>query len=212
MDRLEIYLSRLYGYAVSLARDPETAKDLVQQCALKSLSAKSVPADKIAYRAWLFVILRNAFIDHVRRNRLADDLVESEPPDDPSMEYWEGDERLINILNVKQAMVRLHPRDREIIGLVVLAGLSYAETARIPFARNMPSGFIPEAMAANPFKITGKDGLTVLNDRPVNAEIRMLDRYPGVSPWQVSPTGSIQFVRRWAETHMIHRTPMSPAA
>ncbi len=31
MDRLENYLSRLYGYAVSLAREPETAKDLVQQ-------------------------------------------------------------------------------------------------------------------------------------------------------------------------------------
>ncbi len=139
MDRLENYLSRLYGYAVSLARDPETAKDLVQQCALKSLSAKSVPADESAYRAWLFVILRNAFIDHVRRNRLADDLFEPEPPDDPSMEYREDDERLINILNVKQVMSRLRPRDREIIGLVDLAGLSYAETARI---MNVPTGTV----------------------------------------------------------------------
>ena len=42
--------------------------------------------------------------------------------------------------------------------------------AAIPFARNMPSGFIPEAMAAKSFSITGKDGLTVHNDRPVNAE------------------------------------------
>ena len=42
--------------------------------------------------------------------------------------------------------------------------------ASIPFSRNMPSGFIPEAMAATPFRIQGKDGLTVLNDRPVNAE------------------------------------------
>lgn len=40
----------------------------------------------------------------------------------------------------------------------------------IPFHRNMPSGFIPEALAAAPMKITGKDGLTILNDRPVNAE------------------------------------------
>jgi DMSO/TMAO reductase YedYZ molybdopterin-dependent catalytic subunit len=42
--------------------------------------------------------------------------------------------------------------------------------AGIPFHRNMPSGFIPEALAAKNFKIKGKDGLTVLNDRPVNAE------------------------------------------
>jgi DMSO/TMAO reductase YedYZ molybdopterin-dependent catalytic subunit len=40
----------------------------------------------------------------------------------------------------------------------------------IPFHRNMPSGFIPVALAEEPFSIEGKDGLTVLNDRPVNAE------------------------------------------
>ena len=40
----------------------------------------------------------------------------------------------------------------------------------IPFHRNMPSGFIPAALAEEPFSIEGKDGLTVLNDRPVNAE------------------------------------------
>ncbi len=42
--------------------------------------------------------------------------------------------------------------------------------AAIPFHRNMPSGFIPEAIAATGMKIKGKNGLTILNDRPVNAE------------------------------------------
>lgn len=42
--------------------------------------------------------------------------------------------------------------------------------ASIPFHRNMPSGLIPEALAAKNFKIEGKDGLEVLNDRPVNAQ------------------------------------------
>lgn len=40
----------------------------------------------------------------------------------------------------------------------------------IPFHRNMPAGFIPAALAEEPFSIEGKDGLVVLNDRPVNAE------------------------------------------
>ena len=131
MQRIENYLSRLYGYAISLARDPELAKDLVQQCALKSLTAKSIPKDESAYRAWLFVILRNAFIDHVRRERLADDLFEPETTEHPSMEYWEGDDRLINMLNIKQALARLRARDREIIGLIDLAGLRYAEAAKV---------------------------------------------------------------------------------
>ena len=39
----------------------------------------------------------------------------------------------------------------------------------IPFHRNIPANFIPVALAAQD-KIEGKDGLTVFNDRPVNAE------------------------------------------
>jgi len=42
--------------------------------------------------------------------------------------------------------------------------------AAIPFHRNMPSGFIPEAMAAKQMAIEGKDGLRIVNDRPINAE------------------------------------------
>ena len=42
--------------------------------------------------------------------------------------------------------------------------------AAIPFSRNMPAGFVPEALAQKAMTVDGKDGLTVLNDRPVNAE------------------------------------------
>ncbi|MBN4080548.1 sulfite oxidase, partial [Beggiatoa alba] len=44
--------------------------------------------------------------------------------------------------------------------------------ATIPFAALMPGGLIPAALAQSdkPFKLKGKDGLTVLNDRPINAE------------------------------------------
>jgi len=51
-----------------------------------------------------------------------------------------------------------------------LASMGALLGAAIPYHRNMPSGFIPEAIAANNMAIQGKDGLTVLNDRPVNAE------------------------------------------
>ena len=51
-----------------------------------------------------------------------------------------------------------------------LAAMGAVVGATIPFHRSMPSGFIPVAMAQTPGAITGKDGLTVYNDRPVNAE------------------------------------------
>ncbi len=53
-----------------------------------------------------------------------------------------------------------------------LAAMGVAVGATIPFHRNMPSGLIPAALAEEKkmFKISGKNGLSVLNDRPVNAE------------------------------------------
>ena len=53
-----------------------------------------------------------------------------------------------------------------------LVAMSTAVGASIPFAHLMPGGLIPAALAQSdqPFEIPGKDGLIVLNDRPVNAE------------------------------------------
>ncbi len=50
-----------------------------------------------------------------------------------------------------------------------LTTMSAVVGASIPFAANLPTGFIPIALADS-HMIEGKDGLTVLNDRPVNAE------------------------------------------
>jgi DMSO/TMAO reductase YedYZ molybdopterin-dependent catalytic subunit len=53
-----------------------------------------------------------------------------------------------------------------------LTAMAAALGAAIPFAGKMPGGLIPAALAdtGEPFFIEGKEGLIVLNDRPVNAE------------------------------------------
>ena len=53
-----------------------------------------------------------------------------------------------------------------------LAAMSAVIGASIPFAKFMPGGLIPAALAQSDtlFELAGKDGLTILNDRPVNAE------------------------------------------
>ena len=50
-----------------------------------------------------------------------------------------------------------------------LAAMAAMVGASIPFHRNMPAGLIPAAFADEAVLI-GKDGLTLLNDRPINAE------------------------------------------
>lgn len=131
MSRIEPYLDRLYRYAFSLCRDEDMAKDMVQQCALKALSARTVPADEPAYRAWLFIIVRHAVIDESRRRATVDGHVRMETEISSGREFWRGDERFINVLSVKTALAGLDERDREIIGLVDLAGLSYREAAEV---------------------------------------------------------------------------------
>jgi DMSO/TMAO reductase YedYZ molybdopterin-dependent catalytic subunit len=53
-----------------------------------------------------------------------------------------------------------------------LATMAAVLGGAIPFHRNMPGGIVPAAFAEglDDVMIEGKDGLTVLNDRPVNAE------------------------------------------
>ncbi|MFK5968616.1 MAG: sulfite oxidase [Candidatus Marithrix sp.] len=53
-----------------------------------------------------------------------------------------------------------------------LAAMTAFLGANIPFADKMPGGLIPAAMATgeDSFEIQGKEGLTILNDRPINAE------------------------------------------
>jgi DMSO/TMAO reductase YedYZ molybdopterin-dependent catalytic subunit len=53
-----------------------------------------------------------------------------------------------------------------------LATMSALLGASIPFHRNVPAGLIPAALAEalKNFVIEGKDGITVLIDRPVNTE------------------------------------------
>ena len=80
-----------------------------------------------------------------------------------------------------------------------LATMSAMLGMSIPFHRNMPQGLIPAAFAAEDV-LVGKDGLALLNDRPVNAETpaHLLDdaitptarhfiRNNGIPPEEVDP-------------------------
>jgi DMSO/TMAO reductase YedYZ molybdopterin-dependent catalytic subunit len=85
-----------------------------------------------------------------------------------------------------------------------LAAMGAALGTSIPFNGNMPAGLIPAALAESTegFVIEGKDGLRVLNDKPVNAEtpphlldddVTPIERYfirnNGVPPENTSPDG-----------------------
>lgn len=124
--RIEPYLSRLFGYALSLTQDRERARDLVQECAVHAFSANRVPEDTAAYRAWLFRITRNAFLDGQRRRAVRAEVAGSEA-DKPFDEAWRCDDRMVSVLTVRLGMAKLSPDHREVIALVDIGGFSYLE-------------------------------------------------------------------------------------
>ncbi len=126
-DRLVPYLRRLYGYAFSLTSDHEAARDLVQECALKALEARRVPADEPAFRAWLFTILRNA--SHDRRRHSGRNPEVSLDESAGHTPVWDFDTGLINTVAVRAGLDKLSPEHSEIIGLIDIAGFSYQEAA-----------------------------------------------------------------------------------
>jgi len=130
-DWIEPNLDRLYGFAYSLTEDADRARDLVQECALKAMQARRQPTDARAYRAWLFRILRNCFIDCYRKlgKEVQLDLAEDLPADDTSP--WVGDRRMVDVITIRLAMAKLPIPHREIIGLVDIIGLTYAEAAEV---------------------------------------------------------------------------------
>lgn len=114
---------RLFGYALSLTREVETARDLMQRSALRALSAPAGPREEQAARAYLFRIVRHAFVDGLRRASVRREEAAQDWPD-------EGfDDRLIEAIAVRQAFERLDEPCRRVVTCVDVEGLSYRETA-----------------------------------------------------------------------------------
>lgn len=129
--RIETYLDRLYGYALSLSGAPHDAKDLVQECAARAIAARKVPEDESAYRAWLFRILRNIFLDGIRKLQHEPTSIEDADGSEDVASIWDCERELISGLTVRMGLQKLSTRHRDIISLVDIAGLSYSEAAAL---------------------------------------------------------------------------------
>ena len=145
-SQLEAQLARLTNYALCMTRDRESARDLVQSSIVKALAAKKVPSDERAYKAWLFKILRNTFLDNLRKQATQDnilrDLMEKSDFDGNNLQesdVYSIEQRKINILSVHQGLEKLNPGQREILVLVDMAGFSYREAADI---LQLPTGTV----------------------------------------------------------------------
>ena len=131
--------AELYGVAMRICRDPDTAKDLVQETLLRAMTAWDSFQPGSNLRAWLFRILTNAFINGYRKRRRHQRFSSERPGDALSALYGRdhdctddleqllyGDELCDE---VKTALGRLGPEYRDVVERGDLRGEKYKDIA-----------------------------------------------------------------------------------
>jgi len=125
-DDLTPWVPRLRRYARALAGNRDDADDLVQDTLERAWSRAALWRNVADMRAWLFGIMHNLHVDALRRGRLAvvaldDDTDAVAPPPQASRAV---------VLDLQAALERLAPEHREVLLLVALEDMAYADIAR----------------------------------------------------------------------------------
>jgi RNA polymerase sigma-70 factor, ECF subfamily len=125
-------LPRLRRYALAVSRDRDVADDLVQTACEKALAAAQGPGLDVPFEAWMFTILRHAWVDRQRKLQVQGVTVDIEDHQDeratPSVEH-ELSARS-EMQQVQQAMGELPQEQREVLELVCIEQLSYKDAAQ----------------------------------------------------------------------------------
>ena len=119
----------LRAFARGLCGRPDMADDLVQETLMKAWAAQQRFEPGTSMRAWTFVILRNAYLTDMRRNRFRgeyDETVAERVLTAPA-----GQEEPIHLSDMHRALLTLPPERREALLLVGAGGFSYEEAATI---------------------------------------------------------------------------------
>jgi RNA polymerase sigma-70 factor (ECF subfamily) len=131
------HLDSLYGYALILTRDRTAAEDLVQETYLRAVRAFGQLVPNSNLKSWLFVIMRNAWLNQLRHTRSGPRFVELDNEEEESVyqhDRLSEDPHVVYLRKVEREQIRmaiagLPELYREIIVLRDLEGFSYQEIA-----------------------------------------------------------------------------------
>jgi RNA polymerase sigma-70 factor (ECF subfamily) len=127
--QLVAHLPHLRAVARSLTGHRDRADDLVNDTILKALSAEAQFQPGTNLKAWLMTILRNHYINGLRRTRIEVETVGEIP--DSALPSAPNQEHVVEMNEVAAALQIMSVEHREILVLVSAAGLSYEEAAGV---------------------------------------------------------------------------------
>lgn len=130
-DDLIETLPSLKAFAMMLTRDRAAGEDLLQDTVLRALDKSDSFTMGTNLRAWLYTIMRNQYINTLRRrqrerlNVIDDEMLDNLDPVAANQEH------ALILKDLMTAMGQLRREQREALHLVVADGLSYDEVAQI---------------------------------------------------------------------------------
>jgi RNA polymerase sigma-70 factor (ECF subfamily) len=133
-------IPRLRRYARALAGDRPAADDLVQDTLERAWSKLHLYRRGTDLRAWLFTVMHNVYVNQRRAARPSSPLDEEMP--ELAQPARETDALVLRDLDA--AIRRLPPDQREVLLLVALEDMSYAEAAD---ALEIPIGTVMSRLA-----------------------------------------------------------------
>jgi len=122
------YLSQVVRYLYSRLGNMGDAEDVAAQAFLAAYESFSSFKKEGFFAAWLFAIARNKAVDHLRRNRLFEQLDEvnlADPAVTPEKKLESSQESA----SISRLISALPDRDQELLRLRYVADLSFPEIA-----------------------------------------------------------------------------------
>ena len=154
---------RLRRYARALARNREDADDLVQDTLERALAKASLWSGVADMRAWLFGIMHNLNADALRRPKLQVTDMDEDTPE-VAVAPTQGDR--LAVLDLQAALDQLPLEQKQVLLMVGLEDMSYAETAR---ALGIPIGTVMSRLSR------GRERLRCLMDgRPEAVRLKVV--------------------------------------
>ena len=126
-DAIVVEIPGLRRYARALTGDAGRADDLVQDTLERALTKWTLwrPGN---LRAWLFSIMHNVFVNQIRASQPLDYVGDE---DLPALATAPKQEEALALRDLEAALQRLPAEQREVLLLVGLEELTYAETAKV---------------------------------------------------------------------------------
>ncbi len=130
LHHVEPLIPALRRYARALMRDRASADDLVQDCLERAVSRWYQRRDG-DLRAWLFTILHNLAVNQFRKSASRGRHVPIDETNEDSFGEAASQEQKLMYQDVLAKLARLPEDQREVLLLVAVEDLSYAEAAKV---------------------------------------------------------------------------------